>query len=304
MRRPKLKVDNLLAILTLAEERDFNRAAEELGISVSALRKQVEAVQETVGSRLFRRTKDGPILTEDGEVLRPAALKVIEYVLLAEEKIRTYQLLKTNHLHLGHSTYLSPKLIALINQLSIDDTPNVRIEHLSGRTSTIIQQVLEGTLHAGIGLLPIGHPALLVRHIYQEPLLVCIPTGHRLAARPVIQPEDVEGEPIIAVGRQALPALHEEVEEHFMEFGIELTVTTDVLSPAEALACVAHKIGICFLSVTSAIARPGVVVRPMSSRLLTRKSGIFIREDNRAPLIQKLVDEVIRRAAALRPQSK
>lgn len=304
MRRPKLKLDNLLAILTLAEERDFNRAAEELGISVSALRKQVEAVQEAVGSRLFRRTKDGPILTEDGEVLRPAVLKVIQDVLFAEEKIRTYQLLKAHHIHLGHSTYLSPKLIALINQLTIDDTPNVHIEHLSGRTSTIIQQVLEGTLHVGIGLLPIVHPELLVRPIYEEALLVCIPSNHRLAARPIIQPEDVEGEPVIAVGRQSLPALHEEVEEHFMEFGIELAVTTDVLSPAEALACVSHKIGICFLSVTSAITRPGVVVRSLSSRLLSRKSGIFLREDNRAPLIQKLVDEVIRRAAALRPQSK
>jgi DNA-binding transcriptional LysR family regulator len=304
MRRPKLKLDNLLAILTLAEERDFNRAADELDISVSALRKQVDAVQEAVGSRLFRRTKDGPILTEDGEVLRPAALKVIEDALLAEEKIRTYQLLKSHHLHVGHSTCLSPKLIALVNQLSIEDTPNVHIEHLSGRTSTIIPQVLEGTLHVGIGLLPIVHTALLVRPIYEEPILVCIPSSHRLAARPVIQPEDLEGEPIIAVGRQSLPALQKEVEDHFMEFGIELAVITDVLSPAEALACVAHKIGICFLSVTSAIVRPGVVARPVSSRLLTRKSGIFIREDNRAPLIQKLVDEVIRKAAALRPQNK
>lgn len=303
MQRPKLKLDNLLAIVTLAEERDFNRAADDLAISVSALRKQVDAVQDAVGSRLFRRTKDGPILTEDGEVLLPAALKVIEDVLFAEEKIRTYQLLKTNHLQLGHSTCLSPKLIALINQLSVDDTPNVHIEHLSGRTSTIIPQVLEGTLHVGIGLLPIVHPAILVRPIYEESVLVCIPSDHRLAARPVIRPEDIEGEPIIAVGRQSLPALHEEVKEYFMEFGIELTVTRDVLSPAEALACVTHKIGICFLSVTSAITRPGVVIRPLC-RLLTRKSGIFIREDNRAPLIQKLVDVVIRGAAALRAQSK
>ncbi len=304
MRRPKLKLDNLVALLTLAEKRDINKAAKELGVTPSAFRKQIEAVQEAVGSRLFQRTKDGPALTEDGEVLRPAALMVIEYALLAEEKIRTYQFLKSHHLHVGHSTCLSPKLIALVNQLGIDDTPNVHISHQSGRTSTITREVLEGTLHAGIGLLPISHPDLLVRPIYEEPLLACIPSGHRLATRPVIQPEDVEGEPIIAVGRQSLPALHKELEEHFAGFGIDLKVTTEVLSPAEALACVAHRIGLCFLSTTSAVARPGVVVRPLSSRLLTRKSGIFVREDNRAPLIQKLVDEVIRRAATLRPQSK
>jgi DNA-binding transcriptional LysR family regulator len=217
---------------------------------------------------------------------------------------KRFQFLKSHHLYVGHSTCLSPKLIALLSQLGIEDTFNVHITHQSGRTSTIIPQVLEGTLHAGIGLLPISHPDLVVRPIYEEPLLACIPSDHRLAKRPVIQPEDVEGEPIIAVGRQTLPALHEEVKEHFIELGIDLKVTTEVLSPAEALACVAHRIGVCFLSATSAVARPGVVVRPMSSRLLTRKSGIFVREDNRAPLIQKLVDEVIQRAATLRPQSR
>jgi LysR family transcriptional regulator, benzoate and cis,cis-muconate-responsive activator of ben and cat genes len=304
MRRPKLKLDNLIAILTLAEKRDFNEAARELGLTTSALRKQVEAVENTVGSRLFRRTRDGLALTEDGEVLHPATLKAIEYVLLAEEKIRTYQFLKSHHIHIGHSTYLSPKLIALVNQLSVEDIPNVHITHRSGGTSEVIQQVLQGTLHAGIGLLPIFHPDLLVRPIYEEPLLVCIPSDHKLATRHVIQPEDVEGEPIIAVGRQSLPALHGELEDHFVGFGIDLSVTTDVLSPAEALACVAQRIGICFLSTTSAVTRPGVVVRPVSTRLLTRKSGIFVREDNRAPLIQKLVDEVIRKAATLRPQSK
>lgn len=301
MRRPKLKLDNLIAFLTLAEKRDFNRAAEDLGLTTSALRKQIEAIQDAIGSQLFQRTKDGPILTDDGEVLHPAALKAIESVLLAEEKIRLYQFLKSRHLHVGHSTYLSPKLIALVNQLSID---NVRIDHQSGNTSMIVRQVLEGTLHAGIGFLPLNHSDLLIRLIYEEPLFVCIPSDHKLSTKPVISPEDLETEPIIAVGRQSLPALHEEIEAYFVGFGIELSITTDVLSPTEALASVVHRIGICFLSASSAIPRPGVVVRPMSSRALTRKSGIFVREDNHAPLIQKLLDEVLRMAATLRPQSK
>src|ERR1700743_2799033 len=103
MRRPKLKLDNLIAFLTLAETGDFHRAAEELGLTPSAVRKQVDPIQDTVGSRLFYRTKDGQTLTEDGQVLRPAAQIAIDYLLLAEEKIRTYQFLKSHHLHIGHS---------------------------------------------------------------------------------------------------------------------------------------------------------------------------------------------------------
>jgi len=138
MRRPKLKLDNLIAFLTLAETGDFNRAADELGVTLSTLRKQMESIQDTVGSRLFHKTKDGQVLTEDGEVLRPAAQTAIEYVLLAEEKIRIYQFLKSHHLHVGHATCLSPKLIALIGQLNIEDTPNVHITaHSFGRWSAV-----------------------------------------------------------------------------------------------------------------------------------------------------------------------
>lgn len=302
MRRPKLKLDHLIGFLTLIETGDFDKAAEELGVTLSALRKQMDALQDTIGSRLLQRIGDGQALTEDGELFRPAAEIAIEYVLLAEEKIRIYQFLKSHHLRVGHSTCLSPKLIGLINQLEIADVPNVHITHQSGRTHTLVRDVAGGTLHAGVGLLPISHPDLLVRPIYEEPLVACIPSGHRLASRHVISPEDIESEPVIAVGREALPALHAELEEHFLQLGIPLTVTTDVLSPTEGLACVAHKIGICFLSVTSAIAKPGVVVRPLSTRLLTRKSGIFVREDNRAPLIQKLVEEVLKKSTAIRPQ--
>ena len=302
MRRPKLKLDNLLAFLTLAETGDFDLAAEELGLSLSALRKQLDSLQDTVGSRLFHRTKDGQVLTLDGEILLPAAKIALEYVLLAEEKIRTHQFLKSHHLHIGHSTCLSPKLIGLINQLAIADIPNVHIVHQSGRTPMLVEQVAGGTLHAGIGLLPVLHPDLVIRPIYEEPLRACIPSSHKLASKHEIAPEDMEDEPVIAIGRQSMPTLHAELEEHFLGLGIPLTVTTDVLSPAEALACVAHKIGICFLSVTAAIPRSGVTVRPLSSRLLTRRTGIFVREDNRAPLIQKLVDEVIRRSMTLRPQ--
>ena len=58
MRRPKLKLDNLIAFLTLAETGDFNRAADELGVTLSTLRKQMESIQDTVGSRLFHIGND------------------------------------------------------------------------------------------------------------------------------------------------------------------------------------------------------------------------------------------------------
>jgi DNA-binding transcriptional LysR family regulator len=300
MRHPRIKLDQFIAVLTVAEKRDIDAAANEMKLSASAVRKQIDAVERVLGIRLFAGHKGNLVLTDDGEVFLPDARRAVEHALLAEEKTLARQALRNYHLLIGHSTHLPPKLIALINQISIVDSPLVRIRHVSGLTSSIVQRVREGSLHAGFGFLPVLDPELLVRRLFEEPLVVCIPSSHKLAARASIYPNDLDSEPMIAVSREPLPQFHREIEEHFAGFGISLNIVADAFAPPEALTYVAQKVGICLLASTSIVARPGITVRPLSIRVLMRRSGIFIREDNRSPLLQKLIETVIDQAKAAR----
>lgn len=301
MRRPQVKLDNLIALIEVAEKRDFERAAKALGLSASAVRKQVEALEGILGVALFDGKRGSLSLTEDGELFHADAVRSVEFALLAEEKVQAQLALRNNQLLIGHSTYLPPQLILLITCLEVEDTSNIfHIHHVSGLTSTTIKRVVEGSLHAGVGFLPIQEASLIVRDLSEEPLVVCIPSGHRLALKPVIYPHDLADEPVIAVSREPLPALHREIEDHFQEFGITLKVVADAFAPPEALTLVAQKIGISFLAGTSAVNRPGVTVRPLSTRVLKRRSGVFVREDNHSPLLQKLIDTLLKRAKEVR----
>ncbi len=296
MRRPKLKLDNLVAIIMVAERNSLDIAANEMGLSASAVRKQMEAVESILGVALFERAKGNLVLTEEGDLFLVDARKSVEHALLAEEKTLAREALKNHHLIIGHSTYLPPRLIALINQLKVEDAPLARIDHISGLTSIIVQRVCEGSIHAGFGFLPINSPELMVRAIYEEPLVACIPTGHRLAARPLIYPHDFDGEPIVAVSREPLPQLHQEIEQHFEDFGVRLRIVADAFAPPEALTYVIQNVGICLLASSSVVLQPGITVRPLSTRVLMRRSGVLTREDNSSPLLQKIVDLVIRQA--------
>ncbi|MBB5343780.1 LysR family transcriptional regulator [Tunturibacter empetritectus] len=288
MRRPKVKLDNLVAIITVAEKHDIDVAAGEMGLTASAVRKQIEVVESTLGVRLFEGKKGNLMPTEDGELFLVDAKRSVEHALLAEEKTLARQALRRHQFLIGHSTYLSPRLIALVNQIGIEDTPLIRIQHISGLTSAIVRRVLEGSLHAGFGFLPIPNPELMVHPIFEEPLVACIPSTHKLTMKPSIYPHDLEDEAIIAVAREPLPQLHQQIEEHFGEFGIKLHVVADAFAPPEALTYVAQKVGICLLARTSIVVQPGITVKPLSTRVLMRRSGIFIRADNRSPLVQKL----------------
>ncbi len=140
--------------------------------------------------------------------------------------------------------------------------------------------VLQGELHVGFGFLPIREPELLVYEVFDEPLVVCLPSSHPLSVKHTIRPEALEGLPMIAMGRRHLPLSWEETENYFRSLGLELNIVEECFSPNEALYSVAQETGICLLPASLARSGDGVVVRPLSDRLFTHKCGVFVRQDH------------------------
>jgi hypothetical protein len=105
---------------------------------------------------------------------------------------------------------------------------------------------------------------------------------------------------MIAIGRHVLPLRFEETEDHFKSLGIELRYIEDCFSSVEALASVARGTGVCLLPVSRARSGDGVVVRPLEDRLLTYKSGVFMRQDSEDPSIQDFLEIVMQRTARYR----
>jgi len=300
MRRPRVKLDNLITFMAVAVKHNIDGAADELGLSSSGVRKQLDTIENTFGIHLFETIRGSLILTEDGEQFHDDARKAVEQILRLETQLEARQAIKSHRLLIGHSTNLPPRLIAVITQLHVEDGQSVHIEHRSGLTSTTVRKVIDGSLHAGFGILPIRTPELLVRTIYEEPLVACLPTVHRLVLKPVVSPQDFDGEPFIAVSREPWPERHQEIEDHCADFGVTLHVVADAYSAPEAAAYVEQKAGICLLPISSVAGRSGIVVKPLSTRVLMRRCGVFVREDNHSPLLQKLVEASLRQAETTR----
>lgn len=234
------------------------------------------------------------VLTSEGRTFCPEALRTVEQALLAEEKTKACIALNSGRLMVGHSTYLPPKLLALVLALRFDKPQNVRVEHLPGVTAQLIERVAEGTLHGAFTELSILRPVLLFRQIMEEPVVVCLPKSHALATKPTLRPQDLDGVPIIAVSRESSPAQHVEIEDYFEQFGTKLNVVADAFGPPEALTMVEQGVGACFIEASAA--RSGLaVMKPLFIPKLTRKSGIYVREDNRHPALEEYVHMAIQR---------
>jgi DNA-binding transcriptional LysR family regulator len=292
MEYPSLSIDTLTALVAAVEHGTLKRAGRELSISGSAVYKRLRAAESSLGCQLFVKEKKGLLPTQVGQALYIDACRIVEQMILAEQKVKALNDLHQNRVRLGHSTFLPRDLLALTMKLQSHLSIKLQIEHTSGLMPILIQRVLDGTLHAAIGESLAAPSSLVVRHIVEEPILVCVWRDHRLSARPVISPQDVADESVIAVSREHLPQQHLEIEELFSQFGTQIRTVADAFSPEEALSLTAKKIGICFLP-ESLVANPSVLARPMSIGTLTRKSDIYVRDDTLHPVLESIIEVIL-----------
>jgi DNA-binding transcriptional LysR family regulator len=280
MRPLKVTLEGFLALVTVAQEGSLERGGDVLGMSRSTMGRHISTLEQAVGTVLFEQRRGRWVLNREGQILAPKALESILLARMGVDLVQEQVRLRTDHFAVGYSTYLSPLLIGMIKQIQLKRRGDVQIEYQSQFTKSAVEGVLRGELDVGFGYLPIREPDLLVRKVFEERLMVCMAEGHALQAGQSVPPAMLEGLPMIAVGRHALPLRFEETKNHFLSMGITLRFVEDCLSFSEALASVARGTGVCLLPTSLARSGNGVVVRPLEDYVFTYKSGVFVRQEN------------------------
>jgi LysR family transcriptional regulator, benzoate and cis,cis-muconate-responsive activator of ben and cat genes len=294
-------MDAQIAVLAVAEKGSLEAAGRYLGIGKSAVRKRVQSVDSELGTPVFRSLGKGMMLTEAGNLYLVSARESVRHASLGVDRVKTFLRMQTRDLRIGYSTYLNPRLLEVVRRIQPKVPGPISVTKESLLTSQAVVGVLQGEFHAGFGILPILEPGLSVRVLLEEPLMACLPVGHRLAVRSTIRPEDLENEPIISVARKGLPGRHQEIVTHFESLGVSLKFVADAYSAKEALWMVTQGVGVSLMARSAASwYRHDIVVRPLSDRLLTVKSGIFTRQDHDQKLVQDFVDLAWAETAALR----
>jgi DNA-binding transcriptional LysR family regulator len=122
------QLDDLLALVAVARERSFTKAAAKLGVSQSALSHTVRGLEERVGVRLLTRTTRSVSPTEAGERLLQTVgprLDEIEVELkaLAELREKPAGTIRINAIDYVADTILWPKLARLLPKY-----PDIKVE--------------------------------------------------------------------------------------------------------------------------------------------------------------------------------
>src|SRR5947209_3296036 len=190
--------------LTVAAER-------KLHTSQPSLSRQIRDLEEEVGAQLLTRRARGIELTPAGRAFLDHARSVLSQVEAAAEAARRVAHPAKPCFSMGFLTGHEMTWMPEALQILHDELPNVDVMISSQYSPLLADGLSKGKIDAAFLRREEGVPGLAFRLLVKEPLMVILPSKHRLAALKAISPRDLVGETFVAVSNTA-PVLRVVIE--------------------------------------------------------------------------------------------
>lgn len=241
----------LEAVVAVADELHFGRAAARLGIAQPPLSGRIQRLERLLGIRVFDRDRQGVALTTHGaEVVAQAKRVLAETHALTRlaDGLRAGTRGSLTIGAVGSAFYQAlPELLAAARA----ELPNLELRVREVETPGQVDALLAGELDVGF-LRPPADRRLDVRVVWQEPLVVAVPTSHPLAGRAHVEAAALADEPVVFFPRDRGPGYWDQVSDVFRSVGVELSPVAEADHTTTMLGLVSLGVG---LTVVPASAR-------------------------------------------------
>jgi LysR family hydrogen peroxide-inducible transcriptional activator len=193
--RTDIELQQLEQFVALARARNFTRAAAELNLSQSALSRAIQKLEDQVGQPLFERKPREVVLTDLGEILLDRAKEILK---LVED---TFSLLsesgRNGRIRLGAIPTIAPYFLPGLLRSFSEKHPHISVVVQEDTTENLIKRCSHGEIDLAILALPLIAKYLEFEPLFDEELLLVVPSGHELAGRKKITAEAVEPYPFV-----------------------------------------------------------------------------------------------------------
>src|SRR4029077_2403679 len=123
----------------------------------------------------------------------------------------------------GHELTWMPEALQILR----DELPNIDVMISSQYSPQLANGLSKGKIDAAFLRREQGAPDLAFRLLVMEPLVVVLPSNHRLAALKAISPQDLVGEIFVGVSDTA-PVLRGVIDNYLKRSGIKITPAHEV----------------------------------------------------------------------------
>ena len=244
-----MELRHLRYFLAVARARSFTRAAADLNMAQPPLSRQIQQLEEELGTTLIHRGSRPFQLTESGRLFYEHCVQVLERIEDMQSVMRRLQLERTARFSMGFvASTLYGRLPEVIRAYR-KARPTVELALLEMTTMEQVVALKEGRIDVGFGRIPLDDPAITRLLLRNETLAVALPLNHAVLqqGRTGLRLSELQAETLITYPKAPRPSYADQVLSIFREHGIKPAGLYEVRELQTALGLVAAEVGVCIV---------------------------------------------------------
>lgn len=283
-----MNIDNLKCFILVADNLSFARAAETLYISQPAVTKQINNLEQELGTPLFIRSTRHVELTPAGMQFYKDAKDI---VIKSENAINRVKKQNTTsdfiHIGLSNTTalfYLSP-ILTKLHEAHPNISPNIEVLNYKTILNLFLEDKLDLLFYYKENMPKTS--GIIYLELEKDNLSCVVPINHPLATKKLISLEDLKNESIIACNPLNAPSCIAGFQQKLLNhYSIEKTIYCDSIEISHCM--VSAKMGIAILPSILCLEFPNISVIPLDSNMQL-SFGIFYHTKNNNIALKKFL---------------
>jgi len=289
-----MELRHIRYFLAVAEERNFTRAAEKLGIGQPPLSQQIRSLEQELGAPLFLRVPHGAELTDSGKAFLPEARALIVQAERAVRLAKRGAQGEIGHLRLGFtSSSIFTPVVQNILRIFHEQYPQITFSLEEKNTSILLEKIAEQSIDAAFIRPGSTNPdGVKTYRLIEEKTLIALSTQHPLAKKSAIPLAALAQEPLILFHREAGPALFDETIAAFKQAGVTPIISHEApqITTVGNLVAAGFGFSIVPASIASQIRIDGVKYLKIIGIAPTVPVALAIRENEASVIVKHLIE--------------
>lgn len=192
-----MNLRDLEYLVALDEERHFRKAAEKCFVSQPTLSGQLRKLEDELDVILVERTSRTVLFTPAGDAITAQARRVLAETKELRQIARTFTEPLSGDLHIGLIPTVGPYLLPHIIPAMKQHFPELQLYLYEAQTHQLLKQLADGDLDCLILAELEGMEAFGSLPLYQEPMVLALPSEHPWAQRSSIALSELKGEKLL-----------------------------------------------------------------------------------------------------------
>ncbi|HEY4444053.1 MAG TPA: LysR substrate-binding domain-containing protein [Steroidobacteraceae bacterium] len=287
-----MELRHLRYFVAVVEEGSLTTAAAlRLHTSQPSLSRQIRDLEYQVGAELLSRSVHGVELTAAGKAFLDHARLALAQVDAAVEAARRAAQPARKTFAIGFQTGHEMNWLPKVMQVLRDELKNIQVTISSDYSPDLAEALVRGRLDAAFLR---TEPAFDLGYevVDHEPLIVLMPSDHRLASRAAIHPREFVGEIFIG-GSNKATVLRAVTEDYLRRCGLDIKLDHGVDNLAMVMSLVASTRGLALMPAYAENLLPwSVVSRPLEGEAPTIDLAVGYSKANTSPILKLFLSKL------------